>query len=57
MDILTREIQETKKDYSKQIDVDTNNSPQYSISAQDILEILKLGTHGRTIIYSSLINI
>ena len=32
-----------------QIEVNTNNSPQYSISAQDIFETLKLGIRGRTI--------
>ena len=52
VDIVKREIQETVKDYSIQIEADTNNGPQYSISAQDMFEILKLRIRGRTIPYS-----
>ena len=52
VDIVKREIQETVKDYSIQIEVDTNNDPQCSISAQDMFEILKLRIRGKTIPYS-----
>ena len=52
VDIVKRERQETVKDYSMQIEVDTNNWLQYSISVQDMLEILKLRIRGRTIPYS-----
>ena len=52
VDIVKREIHKTVKDYSMQIEVNTNNSPQYSISAQDMFETLKLRIRGRTIPYS-----
>ena len=52
VDIVKTEIQGTVKGYSRQIEEDTNNGPQYSISAQDMLEILKLRIRGRTIPYS-----
>ena len=52
VDIVKRKIYETVKDYSKQIEVNTNNSPQHSISGLDMFEILKLRIRGRTIPYS-----
>ena len=50
-DIVKREIHETVKVYLMQIEVNTNNSPQYSISAQVMFETLKLHIRGRTIPY------
>ena len=52
VDIVKREIQETVKDYLMQTEVNSNNSPQYSISGQDMFEILKLCICGRTIPHS-----